>query len=635
MSLREIKNELYQKEPDKEVFRHEKSEYNSDSIISNSSKKAEMPKDDWLENETEISGRDQKNIKTGAWILGGLLLIIFLVVGFYKIKQSFFSSDRLVISLEGPSEVKSGNLVTYEIKYKNDNTADLKNVVLKLSYPEDFKPEGNAQFKNEGTMISTAKIADIKGGSEGKVIFNGRTYSPKGNLIKIKADLTYVPSTASATFVASDQLAVGVTSVPISLEVLAPQSISTGDQVNYLITYKNNGTEMLENIRLKIDYPERFTFVSADPRAFEGNNIWYLGNLPGGQIGKIIVVGKLEGNRDEIKITKIAIGTNDSNGQFIKNNEENIRTKIVSSSLVITQTVNGLRNSNVNAGDNLQFEINYKNEGTVGLRDVIITEQIDSTILDYQTLSVIGGAYDTNSKTITWKASDYPELKNLAPGQSGKINFSVKVKGVIPVTNANDKNFIISSLAKIDSADIPTPVSTNKIIYSNKMDLKLNSKLLLNVTGFYNDTNIANSGPVPPKVGQETTYTMHFAVANISNDIENAKVETILPTSVVMTGKIFPEGSPLYYNERTNSITWNIGKVIAGMGVLSARNEISFQVKIKPSPDQAGDEASLLNVSTFSAKDLFTGENISAIVSGKSTRLLEDSVLGNNFKVTN
>lgn len=635
MSLREIKNELYQKEPDKEVFRHEKSEYNSDSIIFNSSKKAELPKDDWLENEETISGGDRKNIKTGAWILGGLLLVIFLVVGFYKIKQSFFSSNNVVITLTGPLEVKSGNLVAYEIKYKNANTADLKNVVLKLSYPEDFKPEGNAQFKNEGTMASTAKLADIKGGGEGAIIFNGRTYSPKGNLIKIKAELAYMPSTASATFMVSDQLAIGVASVPLSLEVLAPQSISTGDQVNYLITYRNNGTEILENIRLKIDYPERFTFASADPRAFEGNNIWYLGSLPGGQIGKIIVVGKLEGNRDEMKIAKIAIGTNDSNGQFIKNNEETIRTKIASSPLAITQTVNGLKNSNINAGDNLQFELSYKNEGTVGLRDVIITEQLESLILDYETLSVVGGAYDTSNKTITWKASDYPELKNLAPGQSGKISFSVKVKGMIPVASANDKNFVISSLAKIDSPDIPTPISTNKIISSNKMDLKLNSKLLLNINGFYNDTNIANSGPIPPKVGQETTYTIHFAIANVSNDIENAKVETILPTSVVMTGKIFPEGSPLQYNERTNSITWNVGKVIAGMGIISARNEISFQVKIKPSPDQAGDEAPLLNATTFSAKDLFTGENISAIVSGKSTRLLEDSALGNNFKVTN
>jgi len=632
MSLNEIKDELYKKESDPEMLQHEKSEFNAESVVFTSPEKVDLPTDDWAEKEMGLVDKNKKIIKFGALTLGALLLIIALVVGFYKIRQSFFSFERLTVALSGPTELKSGNLSTYEISYKNANRANLKNVSLRLSYSEDFKPETSADFKPEGTTSGVFDLGDIKGNSEGKVVFNGRAYSPKGNLIKIKADLTYTPSTISSVFVTSNQLSVNILSAPITLEVMAPQNISSGDEVNYLITYKNDGAENFENIRVKVDYPEQFTFSSSDPKSSEGNNIWYLGNLSAGQGGKIVVAGKLDGDRDEIKIANIMIGAND-NGEFVSYNEADIKTRIVSSPLTIIQTVNSLENLNTNAGDYLKFEINYKNEGALGLRDVIVTEHIDSPVLDYTTLDMTGGSYDAESRTIVWKATDYKELKNLLPGQSGVIKFSIKVKDIIPVASANDKNFVISSLAKIDSPDVPTPISMNKIISGNKMDIKLNSKLILDVKGYYNDVNISNSGPIPPKVGEETTYTMHYIVKSVSSDISDAKVETSLPTSVVMTGKIFPEGAPLSYNERTNSIVWNVGNLTAGTGILSLGKEVSFQIKIKPSADQSGDVAPLLNASVFSARDLFTGESVSARVSDKSTYLLEDSSLGINFKV--
>jgi hypothetical protein len=635
MSLNEIKNELYKKESDPEMLQHEKSEFNAESVVFTSPEKVVPPaEDNWSEKEVGLVSKNKKIIKLGAWVLGALLIVIALVVGFYRVRQSFFAFERLSVTLSGPTELKSGNLSTYEISYKNANRADLKNVSLKLSYPEDFRPEARADFKPEGTTSGVFSLGDIKGNSEGSVAFSGRAYSPKGNLIKIKAELSYTPSTVSSVFMTSNQLAVNILSAPITLEVMAPQNISSGDEVNYLITYKNDGVENFENIRVKIDYPEQFTFSSSDPKSSEGNNIWNLGNLSAGQSGKIVVAGKLEGKRDETKIVSIMIGAND-NGDFVSYNETDVKTRIVSSPLTIVQTVNGFENLNTNAGEYLRFEINYKNEGNLGLRDVIVTEHLDSPVLDYTTLDMAGGSYDAQSKTIVWKAADYEELKNLLPGQGGVIKFSVRVKEIIPVASADDKNFVISSLAKIDSPDVPTPISMNKIISGNKMDIKLNSKLILDVKGYYNDVNIPNSGPIPPKVGEETTYTMHYIVKSVSNDISDAKVETSLPTSVVMTGKVFPEGTPLSYNERTNSIIWNIGNLTAGTGIMSPGKEVSFQVKIKPSADQTGDAAPLLKESVFSARDLFTQESISARVSDKSTHLLEDSSLGVNFKVVN
>ena len=195
----------------------------------------------------------------------------------------------------------------------------------------------------------------------------------------------------------------------------------------------------------------------------------------------------------------------------------------------------------------------------------------------------------------------------------------------IPVASANDKNFVISSIAKADSLDVPTPVSMNKIIAGNRMDMKLSTKLVLDVRGYYNDGTIANSGPIPPRVDQETTYTLHWIAKNVSNDVTGVKAEAVFPTGVVMTGKTWPDGAHLTYNERNNSLVWDIGNMKAGDGILTAPPEVSFQVKIKPALSQAGNYVRLINESTISATDSFTGEKIISEADAKDTRLSEDS----------
>lgn len=633
MSLAEIKNELYKKNTAEDVLTHSKSEFDpniSPKYLNNSSS---IKEDLWEEKQNNLISENKKIIKLGVFIFLGVILVIGFIFGFSWIRQALFSSSRVAISIEGSRNITSGNSVVYEIKYKNENRVDLKDVVLKLNYPEVFRLDENVNFKADGATGGSFNLGTIKGNTEGKVSFSGKAYSPKGGLVKINANLEYIPSIIGGKFSITDQLAIGVSASLVTLEIQAPQNISNGDEINYLVIYKNEGLTTLSGVSVRATYPEQFIFSRSDLNVSENNNVWYLGNLDPGQSGKIIITGKLEGRKADSGLANFIIGTNES-GNFIAYNEGSVQTKINASSLTITQTVNGLRTLNVNAGQKLFFELTYKNEGGIGLRDVIVTEKLDSPILDYASLDLSGGIYDTATKTIVWKASDYKELKNLAPGQGGIIKFSIGIMNIIPVVNANDKNFIVSSIAKIDSPDISTPVNANKIIASNEINMKLNSKAVLSVKGFYADAKISNTGPIPPKVDQETTYTLYFSVLNVSNDITDAKVEAILPSTVVFTGKIFPIDSTFDYNKRNNSIIWNLGTVSSGTGIISPAREIAFQVRLKPVLNQVGREAILLNQATFSAKDSFTMEDVFFSAEAKTTKLFEDSSI-RKFDVIN
>ncbi len=196
-----------------------------------------------------------------------------------------------------------------------------------------------------------------------------------------------------------------------------------------------------------------------------------------------------------------------------------------------------------------------------------------------------------------------------------------------------DKNFVFSSLARIDNAEINSPLKENKVISGNQIDVRLNSKLVLETRGLYTSDSIANSGPIPPVVGKETTYTIYWTAINVLNDVMDANITAVLPTNVSMTGKINPDNSNLVYNERNNTLTWNIGDISAGTGINSAPKEVAFQIKLTPLPGQVSNEAQLIGPTKFSAKDLFTGQSLETNGKEKTTYLTEDPTISLGYKV--
>ncbi len=633
MSLYEIKDKLYKKDFDPGESRHGQSEFDARQENPALSEKISPPGDAWAPKKEGLSEDQKKAVKWGVIALGAISVFTVSVFAVINYIQGSFREERVAVSIEGPQQADSGKFLIYEINFKNDNRDSLEDAVLRVNYPEGFRPEQSPNFEPEGETTGSFRLGKIPGGGAGKLVLNGRAYSPRGESIVIKANLNYMPSSLSSTFSARNQIVLDITSSPVDLEIMAPQNMASGDALDYLITYKNNGQKDMENLIIRMDYPGGFVFSTASPKVSESDNVWHIGRLSAGQEGKIVVSGKMEGARDEIKNARVFIGVAGQN-QFSAYSESKTETKIAASPLSISQLVNNKDSLVANAGETLRFQIEYKNESDVGYRDVIVTEKLQSPVLDYTTLQMKGGTFDQNNSMITWKASDYPQLKFLGPGQGGMIDFSIRIKAVIPVENANDRNFVISSVAKIDSADIPTPIQMNKIVAGNKIDIKVNSKLILDAKGFYNDSLIPNSGPIPPVSGQETTYTIRWKTANVSNEVTGARVEAVLPTGVTYAGKLSPEGAHLTYNERNNSIIWDLGTLAAGSGIINTSPEVAFQVKFVPSPNQIGSTPDLIGSAVFSAKDAFTGENLSFVAEKKTTALREDEGIGFNYKVT-
>ncbi|KKP94663.1 MAG: hypothetical protein US25_C0022G0001 [Candidatus Moranbacteria bacterium GW2011_GWE1_36_7] len=628
MSLDDLNKELYNANSSEGFSkRHEQSTY--DPMVSVNSNGSPFDQNQhWNAPQKGLSPSQKKKL----WIFLSVFFLLLLIVGgifFYQWwEKNAFHQDRVSISFEGPKETDSTQLTKYIVHYSNNNRVTLKNAEIRLSYSENFQPTDNLNLKYLSPSASKIFIGDIKSMSEGQVELKGIFYAPKDFPVYLRGEIVFVPSNGTNELSMENQIGVNITAAPVFFDISAPQEAVDGDSLDYVIDYKNLDIKSMANVQIRVDFPQGFQLGSAEPRPSEKDAYWYIGNLDPGQGGKIVVHGQIKGNSDEGKNIIASLGHTGNENNFVVYNKKELTTRIVSPILAVTQKLDDKSDNIVDAGEILKYSVIFQNTGTIGLRDAIVTAEIKGNILDFSKINIDKGSYSEKTNLITWKASDVPELANINPKASGMVHFSIPVKSIIPIENKLDKNFVISSVAKIDSPDIPASISSNKIIGSNRLDLRLASKVLFDTKGYYSDAKIKNSGPIPMETGKETTFTLHWSVINVSNDISEAVVTSALPTGIRWTGKIYPSNEKITYNERTNQLIWEIGDISAGAGITEPPRNVEFQVGATPQSNQIGEPVVLLNKSVFTAKDVFVEREIMLSGDPKNTQLYEDPSVG-------
>lgn len=579
--------------------------------------------------EEMIFMQQQKRKHRIALVVGGIAVVALLVSSVIRIRSLMYDEERISLVVNGPRQVASAESSEFTVVYRNRNWSAMKDVTLVVAYPDGFQPDEDPKIKVSGSQLEIP-LGTVNARTDGKATFSGKFYGSRGDTLFLKMRLRYSPTGLSSQFEKEEQYGVSIASSVLAIDMLAPQQLSSEDVVEYAIDYVNQSDRSLSNIRVKVEYPEQFSFTSAEPGPSEGNSVWYAGTLDPGQKGKIIVKGKLSGLRDEVKRARASIGYI-GDGKFVAYGVSEQLTRIVIPPLSITQTINGRRDLSVNAGDLLIFDVSYRNESNIGLRDAIITMNLDSVVLDYWKLKQEKGSYDVSSRTLIWKASDIPGLAHLNPGDGGTVSFSIPVLDSIP-EGVPGKNFFLQTTAKIDSPDIPTPIGSNKIIASNTMVTRVNSSVGIGLYLAQNDSFFPGKGPLPPVAGQETLYTVKIRLNNEYNDVMDAKLVVTLPSSSRYQKRFMPETEAVEWNDRTNTLVWDLATYRAARG---ESRELRFQVTVTPDVSLINKDLQLINGMIFTGKDQFTKQDIrieKGVQDTKYIRQEEGSYV--NMKVT-
>ena len=172
---------------------------------------------------------------------------------------------------------------------------------------------------------------------------------------------------------------------------------------------------------------------------------------------------------------------------------------------------------------------------------------------------------------------------------------------------------------RISEAGVPEEVKT-----AITQNVKVTSQAQFTARSAYFAGPFVNTGPIPPKVEQETTYTIIWDIVNISNTISNPQVRATIPSYVTWAGAVYPNKENITYNQNTHQITWVPGDIPAGTGVGKPPREVSFQIILTPSISQVGNIPTLMNHIHFDGIDSFTNESLSQDREDITTKLITD-----------
>lgn len=563
-----------------------------------------MPQDQAL-NQKPNSKRKKK------FIIVVIIAILIVLTGsiFWVIwgkKPSFTGDNVSLMILSDTKEIASGNDVEFTISYANDEKVALKDIEINLLYPDGFVFEkaSLAPEKDSKNRWVKSKIAP---GEADKIVISGRLLGNPNETKNFTAELSYKPANFNSRFSREATHQISITKSELQIETDMPKIIQEGESLKYSIKIKNTGHNEIKNLQVRGDFPSSFEMKENAPKEVK-DNVWEFSNFKADQEEEIKINGKLYGDAGETKTFKIQAGQVDEKGEFYLQNEKEVKIKIIKLDLSLQAQINKESSIVANLGDEVELKINYKNKSSENLPNIVVEAIIDESLFDKNGIQVSGGKYEKGK--IIWDKSTKPELSQLNKDASGELSARLKILQDITMSSVSDKNFSAKFKVKLRSnlRDLGGSEFTKE---SNEVEVKVNTKVGYNIEIRYYDQNgkkAVGSGPIPPRVGQETTYRVYLNLTNTTNDADNAKVEVYLPSGVSFAGGKTAQSGILDYFD--GKIIWNLDKLQAGVGKIKPQLQANFDISITPEKSIIGRAPKLIEKSSFSGRDAFTNNKI-------------------------
>jgi len=526
------------------------------------------------------------------------------IAGYYYYQKNIYSKEVLKLEILGPAETEFLEEFDYIVKYKNNGDVRLEEPRLIFEYPQNSLVEEGKSQREEMTL------EDIYPGQEETIHFKARLLGKEGDTFLAKAWLSYRPRNLKARYESATTLTTVINKVPLTFDFDLTSKIESGKDFNFKINYFSNTDYFLSDLRIQIDYPSGFEFISANPKSIEKNE-WEIPILNKSEGGRIEVSGKLSGEVGEAKLfgARLGIWKEDN---FILLKEIKKGVEIVEPSLYLRQEINGNPQYVALPGDWLHYEIYFKNIGNDALNDLYMICQLEGEAFDFQTIKSDSGSSQSGDNSIIFDWRMVSKLQYLFPMDEGKVDFWIKLKEEL--------------------GDVKNPTLKNKIFISQvkqEFVTKIGSKLEIVQQGYFYDEVFGNTGPLPPTVGQTTTYTIIWRVKNYYSDVKDVKARALLPKNILLTGKIFPEEetSKFAYDSQSREIVWSVGDLEKGKGISEPGASIAFQISFIPDSSQKGQTPDLISEAKIEAEDAWTETTISATSSALNTTLPSDPMI--------
>ncbi|HLD20211.1 MAG TPA: hypothetical protein VJB93_03135 [Patescibacteria group bacterium] len=364
-------------------------------------------------------------------------------------------------ALEGNNQLASGEETRFTIVYTNNENVLVRDLELVMRYPDRFIYLRSAPDEPVNSYNTIWKLGSLAPGETKKLEITGQVIGAVGEKKELQATLSYTPLNFHSRFSKKSQFETEIKDSVIAVAIDAPVSVIDGQEVTYVVKYKNTSTADMQGIVVRLVSPQGLTVTSKTPEPSREND-WEHEIVTAGQEGVITIKGTVTGKRDQA-LEFIAQAGIITDNQFI------IQTQISHIATFVTPDVD-LQLSQTSSSDELQFggELAYTvvltNHSDIALKDGVLRIVIEDKegVIDSDSFrfprSTPSMKKEQGLLTLIWTKEELSQLATLNSNDGAAMSFSVNILDV-PL-DATAPEFKIKAEARLEtqSPDIAVPL---------------------------------------------------------------------------------------------------------------------------------------------------------------------------------
>jgi hypothetical protein len=551
--------------------------------------------------EPDMAPRKQKrNYRVKILIAGFAFFVLAMAISslFLAFGRNSISGENITITASGPFTIGGGEELQMQVGITNANAVAIESATLIVEYPD-----GTQSSTEEGKELHTERLAleTINKGETMNIPLRARVFGEENQEKIVNVSVEYRVQGSNATFFKeAEPLRFKISSSPIIVRADTLKKISSGQETDVTLTIISNSPTPLSQLLVKAEYPTGFDFSKSDPSPDYGQNMWLVENLEPEKEQKITITGIVIGKETDEYAINFTVGVpNEREQQTLASIFATTQTQfqIEQPFLDIELQVDNSEEEEVAAQAGARSSVNVEFTNTLedSLYDLEVEVQLSGNAFSIYEVGPSSGYFDSSKNTITWNVANTPSLRQLDPGDSKDLSFTIEPRAGVSRTPQININ-VNAEARRVSENDVAeTLVGTASSI------LKVIGSPSVLAQASHNNGTFVDSGPLPPVKDMATTYTITLAVENDSNEITNAVVNTSLPQYMTWLDKTAGSGE-ITFNPTTRSIEWAVGDVDANAQVLA-----SFQVSLFPLTLQVGTIPTLISEQRMRAVDRFTG----------------------------
>lgn len=557
-----------------------------------------------------------------AILVGGILTALLIVAawaGFSIFKPfSGLSGPGLEISIEGPEKISLGQETTYFINYKNRTAEPITAAALRVSFPNDFIIDQVEPKPNSDGYVWNLRALAVEG--RGTITIRGTFTGALGTVTALQVVGTY------KTQRSNDREALATKVLDYSDSVLSgilevPAKVLPGDKVTLKYSVLNTGLEDLDNLYIRLAPPEGFQK--------EGELALYpIPKLPAGASTTIAVIGSFAAGISGEAHVLFETGRLGADGSFYTAQRSETSFAVLAGDLSLKLVMNGNdQDAIIEYGAPMRFAIGYENTSPEELKDVSLSLHFEQAVVpsstklisapvDWKTLSYsVSGT--RKGDAITWTKDNLAVLARLSAREEGSIDVSVNsLASANAIQNLSLRAYVEAEIGSVGNTKVKRAVKSAPLVFRYITDADISAE-----ARYYSEEGAPlGTGPLPPVVGQATSYRIFWKVSKSVHELQGMAVKAVLPKIAVWPNTFVVEAGEIAYDENTRTVSWTLNRLPEDMDDISAE----FDIRIVPGENDANRFAQLLGETKFETLDANTNEKITRTDSALSTDLQND-----------